>query len=61
MASIAQDTFWSISEMLPKPERVHCKPSEKFELTANSLGAHMKVTETSPSMGHGEQILRTFI
>ena len=36
-------------------------PSEEFELTANSLGAHMKVTESSPSMGHGELILRTSI
>ena len=36
-------------------------PSEEFELTANSLGAHMKVTESSPGMGHGELILRTFI
>ena len=37
------------------------QPSEEFELTANSLGAHMKVTESSPTMGHGELILRTFI
>ena len=35
--------------------------SEEFELTANSLGAHMKVTESSPSMGHSELILKTFI
>ena len=25
----------------------HSLPSEEFELTANSLGAHMKVTESS--------------
>ena len=36
-------------------------PSEEYELTANSLGAHMKVTESSPSIVHGELILRTFI
>ena len=36
-------------------------PSEEFELTANSLGAHKKVTQSSPGMGHGELILRTFI
>ena len=36
-------------------------PSEEFELTADSLGAHMKVIESSPSMGHNELILRTFI
>ena len=36
-------------------------PSEEFELTANSLGAHMKVTESSPGVGHGELILRTLI
>ena len=36
-------------------------PSEEFELTTNSLGAHMKVTESSPDMGHGELILTTFI
>ena len=30
--------------------------SEEFELTANSLEAHMKVTESSPSMGHSELI-----
>ena len=36
-------------------------PSEEFELTADSLGAHMEVTESSPGMGHGELILRTFI
>ena len=36
-------------------------PSEEFELKANSLGTHMKVTESSPGMGHGEFILRTFI
>ena len=35
--------------------------SEEFELTANSLGAHMKLTEISPGMSHGELILRTFI
>ena len=35
--------------------------SEEFELTVNSLGAHMKVTESSPGMGHSELILRTFI
>ena len=38
-----------------------CVPSEGFELTPNSLGAHMKVTGSSPGMGHGELILRTFI
>ena len=32
-------------------------PSEEFEFTANSLGAHMKVTESSPGMGHGELIV----
>ena len=37
------------------------QPSEEFELTANSLEPHMKVTESAPSMGHGELILRTFI
>ena len=37
------------------------RPYEEFELTANSLVAHMKVTESSPGMGHGELILRTFI
>ena len=42
-------------------DSVVIQPSEKFELTANSLGAHIKVTETSPSMGQGELILRTFI
>ena len=36
-------------------------PSEEFELTANSLGAHMKVIESSPGMGQSELILRTFI
>ena len=36
-------------------------PREEFVLTANSLGAHMKVTESSPGMGHSELILRTFI
>ena len=36
-------------------------PSEEFELTANSLGDHMKVTESSSGMGHGKLILRTFI
>ena len=36
-------------------------PRGKFELTADSLGAHMKVTESSPGMGHFELILRTFI
>ena len=36
-------------------------PSEEFELTATSLGAHMKVTESSPDIGHGELIFRTFI
>ena len=36
-------------------------PSKEFELTANLLGAHMKVTESSPSTGHIELILRTFI
>ena len=36
-------------------------PSEEFKLTAKSLGAHMKVAESSPGMGHGELILRTFI
>ena len=36
-------------------------PSEVFDLTANSLGTHMKVIEISPDMGHGELILRTFI
>ena len=35
--------------------------SEEFELTANSLGAHMKVTESSHGLDHGELILRTFI
>ena len=35
--------------------------TEEFELTANSLGAHMKVTESSPRMGHCELILRKFI
>ena len=28
-------------------------PSEEFELTANSLGALVKVTESSAGMGHG--------
>ena len=37
------------------------KPSEEFKLTANSMGAHMKLTESSPGMGHDELILRTFI
>ena len=50
--------FWCLS-----PKR--CQPSEEFELTANSLGAHMKVTgsshESSHGMDHGELILRTFI
>ena len=36
-------------------------PSEKFELTANSLGAHMKVAESLPSIGYSELILRTLI
>ena len=36
-------------------------PSEEFELTTNSLGAHMKTTGGSCGMGHGELILRTFI
>ena len=36
-------------------------PSEEFELRVNSLGAHMKVRESSPGMGHSELILRTFI
>ena len=31
-------------------------PSDEYELTANSLGAHMKVTESSPGMGHFEDI-----
>ena len=35
--------------------------SEEFEPTANSLGAHMRVTESSLSLGHGKLILRTFI
>ena len=35
-------------------------PSEEFELRANSLGADMKVTESS-GMGHSELILKTFI
>ena len=38
-----------------------CHPSEEFELTANSLGAHMKVRESSSGIGHSELILRTFI
>ena len=38
-----------------------CNPSEEFKLTANPQGAHVKVTESSPSMGHRELILRTFI
>ena len=29
-------------------------PSEEFELTANSLGAHMTVTESSPGIGQDE-------
>ena len=36
-------------------------PGEEFALIANSLGAHMKVIESPPSMGHDELILRTFI
>ena len=36
-------------------------PSEEFALTADSLGPHMKVTESSPVTGHGELILRTFV
>ena len=36
-------------------------PSEEFELTANSLGAHMKVIESSLGLGHSELILRTVI
>ena len=40
---------------------VHSLPSEEFELTANSLVAHMKVTDSSPGMGHGELILRSFV
>ena len=36
-------------------------PCEEFELTANSLGAHMKITESSPRIGHNELILRIFI
>ena len=39
------------------PELNHL-PSEEFELTANSLGAHMKVIESSSNMGHGELNLR---
>ena len=38
-------------------------PSEEYELTANSLGTHMKVTESSSSMGHSEitvGLLRAF-
>ena len=42
-------------------ECINDLPSEEFELTANLLGAHMKLTESSPGMGHGEVILRTFI
>ena len=30
--------------------RYWCIPSEEFELTAISLGAHMKVNESSPGM-----------
>ena len=41
------------------PTRCHRKPSEEFELTANSLEAHMKVTGSSSSMGHSKLILRT--
>ena len=33
----------------------------KHKVTANSLGAHMKVTESSPGMGPSELILKTFI
>ena len=36
-------------------------PSEELELTANSLESHIKVTESSPGMGHSKLILRTFI
>ena len=37
------------------------QPIEELELTANSLEAHMKVTENSRGKGYGELILRTFI
>ena len=44
-----------------QPLPTWCPPSEEFGLTANSLGAHMKVTESSPGMGHSDLISRTFI
>ena len=36
------------------------QPSEEFELTANSLGAHMKFTESSPGMGDDEREFEVF-
>ena len=40
---------------------MHYLHNKEFELTANSLGAHMKVAESSPRMGHSELIMRTFM
>ena len=45
----------------PKYSVFDCLPREEFELTANSLGAHIIVTESSPGMGHGELISTTII
>ena len=57
--SIQKAEIWYYAQKLK--ETFSYEPGEEFELTANSLGAHMKVTESSPGMGHGEHILRTFI
>ena len=55
-------SFTEICYMVIDPRENHCDdPSKEFELAANSLGAHMIVTESSPGMGHGELVLRTFI
>ena len=59
--SLATDLRVKMSDVKVSYSLAISIPSEEFELTANSLGAHMKVTESSPGMGHGELILRTFI
>ena len=53
--------MYIINRISHKGKLSMCLPSEEFELADNSRGAHMKVTESSPGIGHGELILRTFI
>ena len=48
-------------EIFQNTKKEELLSSEEFELTANSLGAHMKVTESSLGIGHGELIFKTFI